>query len=324
MNIGELKSKLTFLSNKENLSVTVYFLLRDENRKYELRCADIEDALNKKLSQIFSNNLLETLEGDGIAIKEYSQADARNNVILEYDLSEQPEEFVHIGKCSKDTLNQFPAFNFSQDGDLHKIFGFIATIEENGTPENSITFFRKQMPLDVLSQGKKLLMWPDSSRLVMLSSPIISINGTIDLFLFDKKFFLINLKMLERFLGLNDVIIRQAKTYLARVSELQLVEDITPLQTAVTNVTFAKKLIKAVPNSPVLKIKPDDVIVFSKEHPFLKDNIKFSKDQKKFDLKTKKSQTFFIKLLNDDYLRSDLTKLLYDSLAKDQLNVEKL
>ena len=55
---------------------------------------------------------------------------------------------------------------------------------------------------------------------------------------------------------------------------------------------------------------------------FLKGNIKLSKDQKKFDLRNKKSQLFFIKLLNDDYLQSNLTKLFYDSLAKDQLKIE--
>ena len=322
MNIDELKRKLSFLGKKENLSTTVYFLLRNEKREYLLRCADIEDALNKKLSEIFAENLLDVINKEGLSIKDYSQADARDNVIFEFDLLEQPEEFNCIETCSKDTLYQFECFNFSKDGDLHKIFGIIATVEENGVPENSITVFRKQMSIEVLSQGKKLYIFPDDTRLSLLSTPIISINGAIDLFMYGGKFFLINLKMLERFFGLNNVIIKQAKSCLARVDSLNLVEDITPLYEAVTNVSFAKKMIKAVPNSPVLYLNPDDVIAFSKTHPFLKGNIKLSKDQKKFDLRNKKSQLFFIKLLNDDYLQSNLTKLFYDSLAKDQLKIE--
>ena len=40
----------------------------------------------------------------------------------------------------------------------------------------------------------------------------------------------------------------------------------------------------------------------------------------KFVLKTKKSQDHFIKLMSDDYLESELTKIQYDSLAKDKLS----
>ena len=34
-------------------------------------------------------------------------------------------------------------------------------------------------------------------------------------------------------------------------------------------------------------------------------------------LHTKKSKDLFVKLLNDDFLTSELTRLFYDSLAKD-------
>ncbi|HHA2000638.1 TPA: DUF4868 domain-containing protein, partial [Enterobacter kobei] len=42
-------------------------------------------------------------------------------------------------------------------------------------------------------------------------------------------------------------------------------------------------------------------------------------DGRKLIIKTKESQKHFIKLLSDDYLESPLTKILYDSLAKDEL-----
>ena len=39
-------------------------------------------------------------------------------------------------------------------------------------------------------------------------------------------------------------------------------------------------------------------------------------------LDTKTSKQLFIKLLNDDFLTSELTRLYYDSLAKDFIEME--
>ena len=44
-----------------------------------------------------------------------------------------------------------------------------------------------------------------------------------------------------------------------------------------------------------------------------------NEDGKKIRLDTKVSKTAFIKLLNDDFLRSELTELYYASVAKDNV-----
>ena len=51
--------------------------------------------------------------------------------------------------------------------------------------------------------------------------------------------------------------------------------------------------------------------------------MKYNDSQTKFHLDTKVSKNLFIKILNDDLLTSELTKLYYDSLAKDDIIVEE-
>ena len=72
--------------------------------------------------------------------------------------------------------------------------------------------------------------------------------------------------------------------------------------------------------APVLSVIPNrEILSFTNTHPALKGKFKYSSDGSQFDLKTKKSQNLFLKLLNDDFLQSELTKKYYESVAKDNI-----
>ena len=64
------------------------------------------------------------------------------------------------------------------------------------------------------------------------------------------------------------------------------------------------------------------VMAFIQQHPILKKKIRLNADNTKVSLDTKVSQELFIKLLNDDFLKSELTMLLYDSQNKDSMAIE--
>lgn len=88
------------------------------------------------------------------------------------------------------------------------------------------------------------------------------------------------------------------------------------------DISFARKLVKSANNSPVLNVIPNEQIInFTQNHPALKGKFKYSKDKLQINLKTKKSQDLFLKLLNDDFLQSELTKRYYDSIAKDSVDI---
>ena len=51
--------------------------------------------------------------------------------------------------------------------------------------------------------------------------------------------------------------------------------------------------------------------------------MRYNENQTQFLLDTRVSKDLLIKILNDDLLTSELTKLYYDSLAKDGIEVEE-
>lgn len=91
-----------------------------------------------------------------------------------------------------------------------------------------------------------------------------------------------------------------------------------PLNALAFDLPNAKKLMK-IRNSPVLQVPAANVINFIKNHPKLTGKIHFNADETRISLDTGVSKKLFLKLLNDDYLFSQLTELQYDTFAKDKL-----
>ena len=114
---------------------------------------------------------------------------------------------------------------------------------------------------------------------------------------------------------------KEAIKSIEEIKKIGLVEDVQVLLDSTENISFARKLVKISENSPVIGKIPNDVIIeFCKTHPSLKDKLKYNSDNKQIRLDTKVSQTLFVQLLGDSFLRSDLTKNYYASMAKDRVD----
>lgn len=69
---------------------------------------------------------------------------------------------------------------------------------------------------------------------------------------------------------------------------------------------------------PVLnKVHNKDIVAFIQSHPGVRGKIPVDEENTNLMLTTKASQDIFLKLLNDDFLQSELTRRYYASLAKD-------
>lgn len=80
-----------------------------------------------------------------------------------------------------------------------------------------------------------------------------------------------------------------------------------------SKLTNAKKLLKA-KNSPVLQMKKNDLLENLKKHSRYKTMFKFEEDH--IVISSQKEAAAFIKMLNDDIVRSELTGKEYDSSSK--------
>ncbi len=313
----QLTEKLKYFLNGENhIGGALYFVLNEEGGQV-IRFVDTVTDVQTKIKEQYLEYLHEKfLATDGWHYQNISNSDERKNSVYEYDLEDRPEG-LDVLKTVRDNGN-LPKFNFSNES-LSNLDGYLITL---GNEANKIVLYKKHHPINMLRRDSRLFLIPADERFVQISGDALALDKSFDFMLVDETLVILRLKILERFFGFDKVIERQATGSVEQIQTLGLIENIEELTEMVSDKAYAKKLM-SVRNSPVLSLPVATVIAFAQRHPVLKKKIKLSEDGLKIKLDTKVSKQQLIKLLNDDYLKSGLTELDYDSLAKDALTAEE-
>lgn len=295
----------------DSAGIEIYFLLRDNN----LFKANIRPEEQGQLRELFTEELNNVIiANDELQILNISTADERRNTIYLYDL-DIPEDLSVVDDVFQQ--EDIPFFSFA-DNALSEVKAIIVMI---GNVEHQVVIYKQNSPVSVLKKESSFSLWGnEENQLVRLDKDILKINSKFDFFKIGDNLFILNLKTLERFFGFHNVIKTEAEKGIDAIARYNLVENIDSLREHLDEVSFARKLTKICETSPVLGHVPNNrIIEFVNHHPALKNKVKTNPGGTKLSLDTKKSKQLFIKLLNDDYLTSDLTSLYYDSLAKDNI-----
>ncbi len=313
MNITELKQSLEFLYEANaSIEIVIYAILKDNEtpKKLDIKADDLPEISNL-LVQSIKNKIIDK---DDFTVLPLSTADERKNCFYQYDL-ELPEELKHLETISSN--DDIELFDFRNDTikEMDSLFIVISV----GDTELSI--YKKLTPVEIIGRGGYIL-GKANRRFERFNEQLLRISGSFQVIRVGGEVIILDLAMIEKSFGFHDVIKREANLSIDAIDEMKILSDIESLKEMVDNVSFARKLTKIARNSPVIKLKisNENIIAFSKKHPATK-NMKYT-DNKKFNLTTKKSKDLFIKLLNDDLLTSELTKLHYASLAKDGVDTE--
>ena len=320
MTIEEIKDKLSTLLGQP-YTVQVYFVLKqDEN--LILRLADIEDEKTEpEVDKLFLEYMTDTvLNNNDLQVCELSTADERTNAIFHYDYTEYPEELeVFQSFDIKQATKEVEKFNFEQDN-LSRLCGYIIYI---GSMEDGVSLFKKHYPISLIKRDSFLLGAIKSKQRFELvtGDDIIRLNGAVQRFRINGEIFVIDIKVLERNMGFNQLIYKAADETVQAIEELAIIEDIQVLRDSAEDIAFARKLSRVKKSSPIFKlnISKETIIEFTKTTHDLSGRFKYSEDGNEIRLDTKKSKDAFITLMNDAFLRSELTKQFYEAKAKDNI-----
>ena len=184
--------------------------------------------------------------------------------------------------------------------------------------KQEIILYKKMFAIEVI--GKRgYLLWESDSQFKRFDKQLLRISASFHVMKVAGEILILDLQTIERALGFHDVIKREALSNLQIIKGINIVSNVDVLDELVEDVTFARKLTKVAKSSPIIthNIPNEDIIRFSQTHPALKGKMRCDSD--KFVLDTKVSKNLFVKLLNDDFLISELTRLYYDSIAKDNI-----
>ncbi len=307
-----LIERLSYFTDASNVvGAAIYFVTTDGGEP-TISFANIEDGAKNTLKEKFLATLREEiLENADFHYLPISQADDRRNTIYSYDLEVRPPGLNILDDIL--TQEERETFNFS-DQSLANIDGYLITL---GNETNKIALYKKQHSVNVLRRDRFMLV-PFGNQLVKIPNDILVLDGSFDFMMIGSTLIIKKLSTLERFHGFREAIVNNAQHTVAAIDAIQLLTDIAQIQDLVQDMTHAKKLVKA-RSSPVLQVPISEIVNFVRTHPKLAGRIKLSQDGSRLALDTQVSKKLFLKLLNDDYLYSVLTRLQYDTHAKDKL-----
>lgn len=305
-----------------NHSLNLFFILKSPDGKFIIKRADVEnERAIPELCQLYCEKLKgNVVENTDLSVVNLSSADERVNALYKYDYSDFPEELQLIYDFEIEKAVNLGFFDFNND-DISQLFAFLFYI---GSMKNGVLLFKKHYPVTMIKRGTFLLFKRGERLEKFDDTEVFRMNGDFNILKVDNQLYIKDLPVLEKNCGFEELIRGRANATLELITQRELVENITDLAEASNDISFAKKLAKTFNNSPVIKkdIPNNKIIEFCKTNPGLMKAFKYSRDGTKFILDTKSSQLKFLKLLNDDYLISELTRSYYNSVAKDNITTE--
>ncbi|NKQ39648.1 MAG: DUF4868 domain-containing protein [Methanosarcinales archaeon] len=308
-----LIKKLEEFLKKENLSVVIYFRLKDGT----VKLADIDNNVLPMILDLYKNKIKkEIINKEHLEFLNLSKADERKNVIYIYDFDKEREPFLSIDAVVND--EKINKFSFSNDN-LENIDAIIAKI---GNAGQSIYLYNKFYAVNLIKQGNTIPIipiWKSDYRFKMFNDNVIRISGTFDILRYDNIYYIKNYEILERYYQFSDVINKQVKNNFEKIKNCKIIDNEIKLSEYLNkNLSRARKFIKIMASSMVIQnnIANNELISFVTNNPKLKDNFKINDEKTKFILNTNKNCDFFLKLLDDDFLKSELTQEQYEALAK--------
>lgn len=320
MYIAEVKEKVEQILEQKN-GIEIYFVLKKEDTRLikfvNIADENKSDTTSEEMLNGFStvvSNIFNSYNDSDEVIK-LSSADERKNALYYYDLDEYPEE-MEMMKNVFSGSDEIETFNFEEDS-LDEIVAFITVI---GNYEHRIVLYKQQYPISLLKRDKYMLApVPHKNRLKKVESDILRVDFNFQFCLLDDVIYVSDIDKMEKICSFHTLITNEAKKSIEKIASVDILENVEVLEDELENVTFARKLTRVYKDSKVLGVIPNEKIVeFTKKHSYFKKNpIKSSGE--KFILDTKRSKEAFIKLMNDDFLISELTKYKYEALAKNNL-----
>ena len=316
MNKQELNEALAFINAPEGeLQIIIYANISGAN---EPRRLDIKEEDLTELRKLFVASIESSIiSKEDHTVLPLSSADERGNCFYQYDL-EVPEGLKRLETIiGNDNLSNFSL----SDNQFSNIESLIIVLADT---KNEISLFKKLSTVEVIGRGG-FMLWKSNQRFERFKDQLLRISSSFQALRVGGEIIIIDLDAVEKEFGFHEVIIKEATKSLSVIEEKELVDNIDTLKELVSDVRFARKLTKVARNSPVIRlgIPNESIIAFAKNHPLTKKKMKYNDSQTKFHLDTKVSKNLLIKILNDDLLTSELTKLYYDSLAKDDIIVEE-
>ena len=310
----ELQQKLQFIQDDR---ITKHLSVFVTTRITGLQLFNIEvDDIGDLLKMFVDSIKQKLIDDDQYSIVDYSTTVLRDNVIYRYDSPEN--RTMEMDRMSEVLDIQDPENFNANETPIESITGIYVVIRVE--VNQNIVLYKHITAVDKTYARSSFLFFKDNDMFKRQKENLLRISPVIHMIMVDDEILLLDMKKLESALGLKDILAREAERDIQSVMDKGLVTNNQHLMRICEKTSMCKKLRHALTQSKVILNGIDNrrIIEFAESK---REKLKFNFNEAKnaFDIRSKTEAERFIKLLDDDFLRSELTQEDYDSYDKESL-----
>jgi len=313
MNKVDLRDSVQFLfDDTKEKSISVYAFLGGVYYKLDLLPDSRDD-----FKCLFINGVKKQIvDNDRYEVRPYSTSDERKNCYYEYDLSEEPFEILTMRSVvGVQDVEPYRVDDMSTLKDIEALYIVLSHQME------SVVLYKNISQLDFVDVHQRFLLVKNSDhQLSRLDKDYLRISSSFQMIRVSDGTVILDISPLERSQGFDQIVKNEVTARIDDIDQMGLIEDITSFKSLVDGLPTRKALLQ-LKNSQVIKKEIDakTVLDFYEKKRELIGIIDYNDDKSKLAPNKKEQVKRLLKLLNDDYLTSELTESEYDSVAKDEL-----
>ncbi|KAB1506944.1 DUF4868 domain-containing protein [Photobacterium damselae] len=283
----------------------------------DIDCNDLDCFRNEFVSNLKSKYV----ENDDFSCPTLSNDDSRKNAlfIYDFDLKDIPLEFKLLDQVNNLPANKnFPIYQAKAKG-LSNLKGIIIRLKNiNG---KVMSFYQYLHHSALYSSKKNCYLTTHKTRVVKLTHDVLRLNNKFIVAKLDSEYFIESPKLLENELGFDEILKAKAQTYYKDLHHMNLADDLEKFNGRIqAEVSFAKKFVKVFKNSAVIEqgLSTQEIIDFAMSKEIYTQKLKLTEDGTQFNLQSIARCKHFLTLLDDVFLKSELTGQDYIVKTKDR------
>jgi hypothetical protein len=310
MDVKEMKDEInSIMFSGVTYGLTVFALVKREEN-FALSKFLVNDDLRDDIEDIINSVVKNKFVADEIELDSANNISDNRKIFYEIIQDDTYAPFAFI-----DEYNNNPTVYSEKDQNL--LVGLLFKINLNA---KNIWFYQHIYQMRMIKRSKSLYaMITKGDTYIPLDRDIFKLDSRLDILIINNSLITSNISLLQQSFGFDKYIRSEAAKTIKTIESLDIVSDTSKILDFEDKpkLTNAKKLLKA-RNSPVLRMKKENLISGLRKHPRYKEKFKF--DDNKIVINSQKDVNELVKMLNDDIVRSELTNQEYDSSNKHLLD----
>ena len=309
MTIDKLKERVrSIVGTGSTFGLELYACVQ-EPAGIVIKQIQVTDKLRKELSECIYNAVNELILSENAELDSAENISEERKILYEIPQKQSYRPFLFLD-------NKIDTVSYYSEADEGTLIGYAFKVNRN---DSYIWFYQHAYPITVLKRSKSVYaILSSGTTYTTLAKYFFRIDQRIDITVIDNSIITVRIDLMQKSFGFDQYIKKKAQKTIDKIKSMDLLKDIAKLEAFLQKekLTEAKKLMKA-KDSPIFSMKPSELIPKLKKHSWYKD--KFDYKDNKIVIKSQKAASAFIKMLNDDIVKSELTNQKYDSHSKEKL-----